>query len=71
MNLADLFQQTEQLWAENVHARHELSQSILELERSLSQRPDYETSAEEIDEWARRRSHSCRDDPPEDFHCDA
>jgi hypothetical protein len=71
MQFAEVFQQTEQLWAENAQARHELGQSTLESERSLNQLPDFQTSAQRLDARALCRRHVCREGPPDRFNCDA
>lgn len=49
MDLADLFQQSERLWAENERVRRKLNETLQQAWRSLSQQPDHQAVAREAE----------------------
>jgi hypothetical protein len=49
MELAELFQQSERLWAENERVRRRLGDMLREARRSLGQHPDHEAATREAD----------------------
>lgn len=71
MTIAELFQQTEPLWAENPQTLREQAVQPSEVARSLDQRPDFSTSAGAGDPWTCRRDAQWRDEPGDDFQCEA
>ncbi len=71
MTIAELFQQTEPLWAENPQTLREKTVQPSEVARSRDQRPDFSTSVDVGDPWAHRREAPWHDDPGDDFQCEA
>lgn len=64
MDLADLFQQSERLWAENERVRRRLDDVLREARRSLGQQLDHQTAAPEFDGSARNRGDAFRQVAP-------
>jgi hypothetical protein len=54
MELAELFQQSERLWAENERVRRRLGDVLREARQSLGQHPDHEAAALEAETTDRR-----------------
>lgn len=71
MKIAELFQQTEPLWAENPRTLRGPTGQPSEVARSLDQLPDVSTTASVGDPWTHRRNALWRDEPEDDFQCEA
>lgn len=54
MDLADLFQQSERLWAENERVRRRLNETLRQARRSLGQHPGFPAAEWEPEISARR-----------------
>jgi hypothetical protein len=64
VDLADLFQQSERLWAENERVRRRLDDVLREARRSLGQHPDHQAAAPDpaLDGSGQDRGNPCRQD---------
>jgi len=64
MELADLFQQSERLWAENERVRQRLDETLRQARRSLGQQPDQQSAAR----GAKTREVPTSDQQPDEGH---
>lgn len=55
MDLAELFQQSERLWAENERVRRRLDDVLRAARRSLGQHPEHQAAAREAETLGKRR----------------
>jgi hypothetical protein len=62
MELAELFQESERLWAENERVRRRLDDLLREARRSLGQHPDHQAAAREAETPDERRDRASKQD---------